>query len=340
MSSIRLGIIGTGRIAVRVVTELRYTDLFELTAVVNPNLKHAKVFADEQGIPECIGDIMAADRTELDKLADYVDAVYIATPHHTHYEYAKLLLDEGKHVICEKPMTFSPDEAAELYGIAEKNEIVLMEGIKTAYCPGFTELEETVASGVIGDVIDVESTFTRLTPYDEKKCREYSDHIFGGAFTEFGSYTMLPVFRFLGMDYSYAGFESIKADNADLNSVDGYTRVVFGYDDRYATCRTGLTVKSEGQLVISGTDGYILIPSPWWLTRYFEVRFEDPSRIERHECEYVGDGLRYEFAELAHRICEDNTGGEVLKREQSEAIARAKVFEAFLAQRTSAKEER
>lgn len=336
---IQLGIIGTGRIAARAVKELKNINEFDLTTVVNPNLEHARTFADERGIPECIGDIMTADGTELDRLADYVDAVYIAAPHHFHYGYAKLLLAAGKHVICEKPMTFSPDEAAELYDIAEKRRMVLMEGIKTAYCPGFTELEETVASGTIGDVIDVEATFTRLTPYDAINNREYSDLLFGGAFTEFGSYTMLPVFRFLGTDYSYTRFESIKAHMTDSDSVDGYTRTVFGYDNRYATCRTGLTVKSEGQLVISGTDGYILAPSPWWLTRRFEVRFEDPSRIERHECEYDGDGLRYEFVEFAHRICADIPRGESLKREQSEAIARAKVFESFLAQRSFAKEE-
>lgn len=340
MRSIRLGIIGTGRIADRAVKELKNIDAFELTAVVNPRREHAKDFACEHLIPGFFGDITTTDRTELYRLADYVDAVYVSTPHHTHYEYAKLLLGLGKHVICEKPMTFSPDEAAELYEIAEKNGIVLMEAIKTAYCPGFTELEETVASGTIGEVIDIEATFTRLTPYDESKYREYSDRIFGGAFTEFGSYTMLPVFRFLGPDYLYTRFDSGKAVMADPDSVDGYTRAVFGYDSRFATCRTGLTVKSEGQLVISGTEGYILVPSPWWLTRYFEVRFEDPSRIERHECEYAGDGLRYEFTEFAHRICTDTPREELLKREQIEAIARAKVFESFLDHRTHAKEER
>ena len=216
----------------------------------------------------------------------------------------------------------NPEHARSLYCLAAEKELVLVEGIKTAYCPGFIKLEEVLSSGVIGDVVDIEAAFTRLT---DTGCREYEDRKFGGSFTEFGTYTMLPIFRFLGTEYKNISFIS-----KNIGSVDGYTKAVFDFGDRFACAKTGLSVKSEGQLLISGTKGYILVPSPWWLTRYFEVRYEDPNKIDRYECEFDGDGLRYEFTEFVRRI---NEGISIPDKEIDEGMARAGVFRKFLTSR-------
>ena len=217
-------------------------------------------------------------------------------------------------------MTLVKAQAKELCEIARKKNLVLMEAIKTEHCPGFKKIEEIVASGIIGDVVDVEACFTRLT---EGHCREFDDIASGGAFTEFGSYPMLPILRFLGTEFEGINFFSIPYDTG----VDGYTKALFRYKDKVGTAKTGLTVKSEGQLVISGTKGYILVPSPWWLTRHFEVRFEDPSHVEKHNCEFEGDGLRYEFREFARRVREKEITEDTA---MDEMIARARVFEEFL----------
>ena len=312
--NIRLGIIGTGRIASRSVSEIEKVDGLKITAVVNPNIGHAHEFADKLDIDNVYEDI--------EELKDVVDAVYVASPHGTHFSYVHDLLNMGLHVICEKPMSLNPEHARSLYILAAEKKLALMEGIKTSYCPGFLKLEEVLSSGVIGDMIDVEAAFTRLTAAG---CREYDDIKFGGSFTEFGTYTMLPIFRFLGREYENVSFMS-----KNIGSVDGYTRAVFDFGDRFACSKTGLTVKSEGQLLISGSKGYIIVPSPWWLTRYFEVRYEDSKKIDRYECEFEGDGLRYEFTEFVRRI---NEGISIPDKEMDEGIARAGVFERFLKMR-------
>ncbi|MBO5620796.1 MAG: hypothetical protein J5959_04130, partial [Butyrivibrio sp.] len=104
-----------------------------------------------------------------------------------------------------------------------------------------------------------------------------------------------------------------------------------------ATAKCGLTAKSEGQLLISGTKGYILAPSPWWRTSYFEVRYEDPNNIERYDIQFESDGLRYEFREFAKRIKELEDGEEVpeerqlfYRKEAREAVARARTYAEFL----------
>lgn len=311
---IRLGIIGTGRIASRAVLEIREVEGLNISAVVNPNGEHAREFAGKYWIDNAF--------TDIDQMEGLADAVYVASPHGTHYEYTRNLLNKGIHVICEKPMAFERGQAEELYDIAAEKGVVLMEGIKTAFGPGFKKIEEVIKDGTIGDVVDVEAAFTRLT---SKGCREYDDKKYGGAFTEFGTYTLLPILRFLGTDHFKVTFFSRYTEE-----VDGYTKVVFDFGDAFGCARTGLDVKSEGQLVIAGTKGYILVPSPWWLTRYFEVRYEDPKQIDRYDCDFAGDGLRYEFAELVSRIKE---GIPVPEYEKAEAIARASIYEDFLKDR-------
>ncbi|MCR5670500.1 MAG: Gfo/Idh/MocA family oxidoreductase [Butyrivibrio sp.] len=330
----RLGIIGTGRIAKRAVKELDFVEGVRLRCVYNPHEGRAQEFVkrafsgDDAGSAKANEAAAVTTTDDFEKLIESIDAAYIASPHGSHYSYAKDLLNAGKHVLCEKPMCFSEAEARQLFEIAAKKDLVLMEGIKTAFCPGFKKIEEVVESGVIGDIIDVEAAFTRLTAAG---CREYDDTDFGGSFTEFGSYDLLPIFRFLGMDYDKIEFMNIKADTG----VDGYAKAVFTYSGRAtATAKTGLMVKSEGQLLITGTQNCILVPSPWWLTRNFEIRSDALGKTEKYTCEFEGDGLRYEFAEFVRRMSEstsDSVKNPVWER--NEAIARAGVYEKFLSLR-------
>jgi predicted dehydrogenase len=339
----KLGIIGTGRIAKRALKELEYVPEFEVVAVYNPNYDHARDFAKR------LENAKASPNLEV--FGESVDAVYIATPHGTHHHYAGRMLELKKHVLCEKPMVMDPQLAKELYESADRRGAVLMEAIKTAYCPGFAKLEEVVASGVIGDIVDVEAAFTRLTLPGG---REFDPGAIGGAFTEFGTYNMLPIFRFLGTDYRDVSFMRIPT----ASGVDGYSKAMFSWGEstgtlqidssktsqsvtsplaRLATAKCGLTAKSEGQLLITGTKGYILAPSPWWRTSCFEVRYEDPNKVDRYVVAFESDGLRYEFKEFARRISELEEGAELAsqtealyKKEKDEAIARAGVFEKFL----------
>ena len=325
----KLGIIGTGRIAKRALKELEYVPEIEVVSVYNPNYDHAKEFAKRV--------IGAKAAPNLEVFGETVDAVYIATPHGTHHHYAKRMLEIGKHVLCEKPMVMEPDLAKELYNLAQKRNAVIMEAIKTTYCPGFKGLEEVVSSGVIGDIVDVEAAFTRLTLPGG---REFDPSAYGGSFTEFGTYNMLPIFRFLGTDYGDVRFQSIITEAG----VDGYTKAIFSYAEAgessiraTATAKCGLTAKSEGQLVIAGTKGYILAPSPWWRTKYFEVRYEDPNKIDRFNYDFESDGLRYEFGEFVRRIDElaNATGLSpeqelFYQKERNEAITRAEVFSKYI----------
>lgn len=313
---IRIGVIGSGRIAVRFVPEAKYVSGVLVNSVYNPHLAGAQLFARQFELD------VATD--VLEEFWDEVDAVYIASPHETHYGYAKAALEQGKHVLCEKPLAFSRREAEELFALARQQGKVLLEAIKTAYCPGFVQMIGIAKTGAIGRICDVEACFTRLTPPD---LRERTDVKYGGAFTEFGSHTLLPIIKLMGADYKEVRFDSI----LDENGIDLYTKASFHYENGMALSKSGVGVKSEGQLLISGTKGYILAESPWWLTQYFEVRYEDPNKKDRYFSKFLGQGLRYEISDFAYMI--HGHQGRSYKFTAEDSIAIAGIMEKFLEER-------
>lgn len=284
----KIGVIGTGRIAARFVdTALQGMNGILVYCMYNPGIESAERFALQHNIPAYTADI--------DVFLENVDAVYIASPHETHYQYSKKALESGKHVLCEKPMALKKNEVHELIKLARDNGLVYMEAIKTKYCPGYKALIQVARSGRIGRIAEVEAAFSRLTQLDT---REYMNKEYSGSFLEFGSYVMLPVLELMGDEYDDITFRSVRAQNG----VDTYTKAFIDYKDKTAIVKTGIGAKTEGQLLITGTNGYILAKSPWWLTREFEVRYEDPARIEKYTYAYDGSGLQYELREFIDKI--------------------------------------
>lgn len=308
---LKIGIIGTGRIVQRFIPEARTVDGIEIVCIYNPRRSSAKTCAETHKVQAYTDDI--------EIFLEQVDAVYIASPHEAHVEYCRQMLAAGKHVLCEKPLSFSKKDAEELYAMAKKRRLVLMEGIKTAYCPGFQAILKTVRSGLIGDIVDVEACFSRISPFN---VREMNDKIYGGSFTEFGSYTLLPIVKLLGIKELSSNIWALKNEVG----IDVYTKTNIVYGNAIGLAKTGLGAKSEGQLVIAGTKGYVLAPSPWWLTTYFEVRYEDPSKIEKHIYPFEGQGLRYEILEFIHRI----NGSKEVSFTREESIWIAKKMEEYL----------
>ncbi len=314
---VRVGIIGTGRIAPRFLKETSFVSGIEVTTAYNPEKKSAKFFEKKYQIPVWTN--------RFEEFLKETDAVYVASPNETHSEYVRKAMLAGKHVLCEKPMTFTYAEAVELYELAKKQKVTLMEGIRTAYLPGFQQLLSVARNGTIGEICDVEASFTRLA---NPASREMTDHRYSGAFLEYGSYGMLPIFKLLGIDYQEVLIQSVYGSEG----IDLFTKILFKYPNSLATAKAGVGVKSEGELIIAGTKGYILVPSPWWLTRGFDVRYEDANKIDHFDAAFSGsDGLRYEISEFVSKI--NGTGGHDYKLTAEESIAMADVVEKFMIKR-------
>ena len=312
-SIVKLGVIGTGRIANRFVSEVKYVSGVNLEGAYNPNILSAQNYAERYELKFFSDDI--------DEFYSKIDAVYIASPHKTHYEYIKKSLIEGKHVLCEKPLVLKAEEARELYELASNLGLVLMEAIKTAYTPGFLKLLSIAKSGKIGRIRDVEASFTKLVT---NKGRELNPNENGGSVTELASYPLLAIVKLLGKNYKDYRFDTfINEDGVDL-----YSKMNIYYDNAISTAKVGLGVKSEGDLVISGTSGYIYVEAPWWKTQFFEIRYEDSRDNEKFFFKIAGEGLRYELSDFISMI--NGHDNKAFKLAPQESIVIIELIEAFL----------
>ena len=300
----RIGIIGSGRIAHRFVPETKVVNGAEVVAVLNPDKTEADHFAKMHGIESY---------DDFDIFIRNVDLVYVASPHLTHYNYVKQCLLTNKHVLCEIPFMLSKAEALELYRLAEERNLVLMEASKTAYCPAFGHIVTLIKSGIIGDVVDVKASLSKMV---EPPTRELDSEQAGGAMTEHAPLTLMAVIKLLGIDWCDVDFHTKRE-----NGVDIYTKGVINYLHATSSFTLGIGVKTEGNLVISGTKGYVYVPAPWWLTSYFEVRYEDQTKNKKYFYSYDGEGLRYEIQEFLSMIVNDRRSCYKLRRRESVAIA-------------------
>ena len=307
----RVGIVGSGRIANRFIPEAKVVNGVEVVSVYDPNKDNADTFANKHNLK-------AYSDGYQQFLAD-VDAVYVASPHLTHYQYAKEALEAGKHVLCEIPFTLSASQAKELYDYAETHNLVLLEASKTAYCPAFCHITTLVKSGVIGDVVDVKASLSKMV---QAPTRELDVSQAGGAMNEHSPLTLMSIIKILGKDYTKVDFYS-KMEN----DVDVYTKINICYPHATASVTLGIGVKTEGNLIISGTKGYIYVPAPWWLTDYFEIRYEDQTKNKKFFYSYDGDGLRYEIQEFISMIA--NNRRNCYKLQTCESIAIAEIIEKY-----------
>ncbi len=313
---VRMGIVGAGRIARRFPQEAEVVSAIKITNVYDIDATKAEKL------------ISVAERSKFkvqssksfEELVDDVDAVYIATPHLSHYEQTKYALQHGKHVLCETPLVLKEEQARELFEIAETNNVILMEANKTAHCPAFNHLITMIKSGLIGEVVDIEASESKV--WGDPTLRELDPNQAGGSFYEMGSYPLLPIIKLMGTHYENLTFYSRME-----NGVDIYTKGFVRYPKSVCSFKLGLGVKTEGNLVVSGTKGYAYVPAPWWKTDYFELRYEDQNKNKKFFYSWDGEGLRYEIQEFISCIYNHRFSTARLRRKES--IAMAGIMEKF-----------
>jgi len=236
-------------------------------------------------------------------LESSIDAVFVASSIDRHHNHISKALKAGKHVLAENPLALEKSELEELLALAKKHEVLLLSALETAFLPAFCQLLVQLKDGVIGEIKEVRATYTSL--YKEKYYPEVI--LRQGATNRLISYPALLVRKVLGKHKSVTFFDQ-REDGYDFSN-----RAITMHDNQtlgLATVATGM--KSEGGATISGTKGYVYIPAPWWLTKKFYFRFEDPKKSYTFEYELEGCGLRYMISEFASLIQRGKTKSERL----------------------------
>ncbi|MBO7578880.1 MAG: adenylyltransferase/cytidyltransferase family protein [Prevotella sp.] len=235
-------------------------------------------------------------------LIDKVDAVYIISKLENHYEQIRFALEKGKHVLCESPLTKTLAEWDELSNLAKSKGLVLMDAIRTAFSMAYYRMLLLIKSGRIGDVVSVDASCSSLREVN-------TDAV--GSLCSWGPNAMLPVFQILGTDYVSKQIQSLIVDKEKL--YDSFTKISFIYPHAVASIKVGKGVKTEGELVVSGTTGYIYVPAPWWKMDYFEIRREDPTLNKRYFYQLDGEGIRYEIVSFLKAIRKGNVMNYISK---------------------------
>lgn len=284
--SVKLGMLGYSSFLNKVYNESKYVNAVNVIALCSSDF--TKLEEIKNKIP------FSSDH--YDEMLKQVDAVYIHSHPLLHYNEIHQALEEGKHVLCESPVVLEKKQFDELLQLADKKNLIVMEAIRTAYMLAYSRLLLIVKSGKIGKVVSVDATCTSLRTYGNfgEKSQKW------GSLEDWGPTALLPVFQILGTGYTGMDFFSI--EDHDYPETDAFTKANISYPDATATIKVGTGVKSEGELIVSGTKGYVYVPAPWWKTDYFEVRYEHPEDNKRQFYQLEGDGIRYELLEFAHAI--------------------------------------
>lgn len=281
---IRIGLVGDSPILNKFIRESKYVN----------GIKIAGVFTNDKS--QLDDNITPLPRlsVSIEDLFDECDAAYVISKPENHFHDVMVALKEGKHVLCESPITLSVEEYDVLSELAKEKGLILMEGIKTAYSTAFSRMILLVKGGIIGDIVSIDATCTSL----RDSSLSISD--LWNSMTFWGPTALLPIFDLLGTEYKEKQIASRLSGNDER--FDLFSKITFLYPQAVASIKIGQGVKSEGELVISGTKGYIYVPAPWWKTDYFEIRYENPSENKRFFYQLEGEGIRFEILSFLQQI--------------------------------------
>lgn len=285
---VRIGLVGNSSILDKFVHESRYVNGVTISGICDP----------EEGQLSATMSQLPLQTTNLDELLEVSDAVYIISSPRSHATHIRQSLLKGRHVLCESPMTIDLEQWKNLMAIAHERNLILADGLKTAYSMAYSRLVLLAKSGTIGKIVSVDATCTslRTTYIEDPKWVAHS----WNSICAWGPTALLPIFQILGTDYSQ---KTIATHLLHQESrFDAFTKVAFIFPEAVASVKVGQGVKSEGELIISGTKGYIYVPAPWWKTDYFEVRFENPSDNKRYFYQLDGEGIRFEIMSFIKSI--------------------------------------
>lgn len=304
--AIQLGIVGETSIIKKYYKESGYVNGVEVTGVCSKDKAIKNNYQKKQ--------IMVTE--SFTELLSYVDAVYIASHPSKHYKQIKLAFEAGKHVLCESPIALRKEECKELFSIANKRKLILMESIKTAYATAYNRLLLLLKSGRIGNIISVDATCTSLGNTSFKNENEYN--YTWNSICAWGPTAMLPIFQILGTNPEQINISSLFFDKEQ--KFDLFTKADFKYKNAVASFKVGKGVKSEGELIVSGTEGYLYVPAPWWKTDYFEIRYENYENNKKYFYQLDGEGIRYEIVFFLKSI-QKGKNNSYISEEISEKIS-------------------
>lgn len=258
---LRWGILGAGRIAGVFAEGLKDSRHGELVAVASRTEEKANQFAAQYGAPKAYGSYESA-------LADpEIDAFYLATPHPEHIRWGIAILEAGKHLLCEKPLTLNHGEAMSFIHSANRQKRNLTEAVMYRTHPQTRKVVSLVREGAIGQVQLIQSTFSYRAGFSATS-RTWNNELGGGGILDVGIYpvSFSRLIAGAALDRPFADPLSVRG-HANLHPETGVDARAIGTlqfeGGILAQVSTGVDIHQENSATIYGEKGYLKIPAPW-----------------------------------------------------------------------------
>ncbi|HWR45640.1 Gfo/Idh/MocA family oxidoreductase [Sporomusa sp.] len=285
MTQINWGILSTGTIAKKFASTIsQLTDCGKLLAVASRSLATANQFANEYNIK--------AYGTYQDLVRDpKIDVIYIASPHSLHYEHARLCLENGKNVLCEKSFTVNAAQAAALTQLAAKKKLFIMEAFWTKFLPAYQLLNKTIAEGEIGELTHFRAQYG-FAPTGARYARKFDPALAGGALLDIGVYALGVAAMLLGYHPKHLYSSAIIGEYG----TDKFNSIMLEYENQ-ATAHLITTIGSiiDPQAVLFGTKGHIVLPN-FSALQEFTIEKSDGTRYTV-ESPFEINGFEYQIRE-------------------------------------------
>jgi len=287
-NKIKWGIIGLGNIANQFAADLLLVQDAALVAVASRDHNKAIEFAKKYNCTK------SYDSYEALFQDDQVDIIYIATPHDSHAELSIKALENGKHVLCEKPMSLSYKDALQMIEASRKYDKFFMEAFWTRFIPSVKEILEKVNQGIIGDVKYVKADFAFYA--DEKQGgRLFDKNLGGGALFDIGVYPLFLSYILLGIPK-----EIMAKSIYHKNGIDLQTSMILQYENAQSVLHASIISESDMKATISGTQGHIQLKSPWYIADGYSV--SKNNKEETFSLPNLGIGYTHEAIECHNCI--------------------------------------
>ncbi|XP_039950182.1 trans-1,2-dihydrobenzene-1,2-diol dehydrogenase-like [Bactrocera tryoni] len=230
-----------------------------VTACTSTYHSVAQAFAAKHNIPHVYNSFQELARSPN------VDVVYISSLNPFHLEICRMMLDHGKHVLCEKPLCMNEDQTLQLIGHSHSKGCFLMEGIWSRCVPAYQYIRKQIEADALGDVLNVKCT---LGLPMQKVGRVMRRSLGGGVTLELGVYAL----QFALWVFGYA--PSNVAANGKLNEdgVDEEANICMKFGlGRAAEIMLSSTKRFDNKAVIQGTKGCITVPDYWCPVKILDV---------------------------------------------------------------------
>ncbi|MBY0144250.1 Gfo/Idh/MocA family protein [Neobacillus niacini] len=327
MKKILWGIIGCAGIAKHsVIPGIQKSETGEVAAIASRGLDKAKQTAEELNIPTAYGSYeeLLADPT--------IEVVYIPLPNHMHKEWVIRAAEAGKHVLCEKPLALTAQEAQEMVAACEKAGVAFAEAFMYRYHPRYNVIHDIIQSGEIGEIRGIHGTFTFNNAKDKNNIR-YKQDWGGGSLYDVGVYPISAARMLLNEEPQAATVHALLSEEHDY--VDMMASGILEFNKGVAlTFDCGMWAAFRNTLEVLGTDGRIEVPSAFVVNQDERDNFFVHTKDGRREVEVPHLN---QYALQADAIGRSIRNGEPLPFPASDAVLNMKVLDACL---TSARERR